>query len=105
MKIYGDKTALGYTPDKNLTQGRLEKTPKTICDQTRDDLELTGKTAPVALRETETGDTVSVDFDVREVPMIKQRLEIISNYFVRNPLEALTIQGNLNSESVAKLLV
>lgn len=112
MKINGDKTTPGYISEKSEMQGRASKTSKTISDKsakivlTEDELALTGKkeTATVPMRETDIGYTTSVDFDVREVPMLKQRIEMINNYILKNPLAALSAQANLNSESVASLL-
>lgn len=110
VKINVDKTTPGNIPDRKEIQSRIAKTTKPASDkgaqiiQTRDDLKLKVKTLPMAMGVTEVDDASSVEFDVREVPMIKQRLEIINNYFLRNPVEALSIQANLNSESVASML-
>lgn len=113
MKIYGDKTTPGYIPEKNEPQGRISKTPKSDTDKNTqvavsgDDLALTGKKVPVmnTTRETNIGSSSPVEFDVGEVPMMKQKLMFINESILNYPAEALSAQANLNSETVARLLV
>lgn len=112
MKIYGDKATPGYVPEKNEAQGKISKTPKSDADKgvqhamAGDDLELTSKKVPVmnATRETNIGSSSSLEFDVGEVPMIKQKLMFINESIINNPIAALSAQANLNSETVARLL-
>ena len=112
MKIYSDKTAPGYIPDKNEIQGRASKNPKSVSDKnakvvlTGDELELTGKkvTDMSSARATGTGHTSSVEFDVSQVPMMQQKLAFVNNYIMNNPAEALTAQANMNPDTVARLI-
>lgn len=109
MKISGDKSAPGYISEKNETQGRVSKNPKSASAKsaqvalTADELELTNKKAPALtpVRDTVENAT-SVDFEVTE--MFKQELAAINNYIRSNPAEALSAQANLKSETVARLI-
>lgn len=112
MKIYSDKTTPGYVPEKNETQSRISKTPKSAADMSDqvsvvgDDLELTSKKGAVmnTAREVKIGKSSSVEFDVGEVPMMKQKLMFINESILKYPAAALSAQANLNSETVASLL-
>ncbi len=112
MKIFNDKTTPGYIPEKNETQGRISKSPKSGSEknvqvvQTSDELELSSQKVPVmsTMRETDIGGSPSFEFDAGDVPMIKQKISFVNGYILNNPLEALSAQANLNSESVARLV-
>jgi hypothetical protein len=112
MKIYGDKIASGYSSEKTEVSARISKDTKSDSEKTAqvalsgDELELTSKKAAVlnSVREANLDSATSVEFDVSQVPVMKQRLGIISNYMLSNPAEALSTQANLASETVARLI-
>lgn len=112
MKIFNDKTTPGYISEKNETQSRVSKTPKSGSDKnvqiplTGDELELTSQKLPVtnSMREANIGTAPALEFDAGEVPMMQQKLSFVNSYILNNPLEALSAQANLNASSVAALL-
>lgn len=112
MKINNDAISPGLKSDKNESTGRVSKNVKSETDQTvqafqtSDEVELTNKKMPAVnqMRETEIANTAAVEFDVSEVPMMKQRMQFINNYILNNPADALAAQARLNPGVVAGLI-
>ena len=110
MKIFNETSAPGLISEKNESQGRVSKKPASDKHEpvvlAADDLELTSKKAPAVnqMRDVEIANAAAVEFDVREVPMMKIKLASLNNYILNNTAEALSAQANLNAATVAGLI-